>query len=142
MNFRRPGAGAAAEDFTHQQFNMPFSDPKQLGAVISAARQKLGRVISSAPTTQLRAVISAAHLRLGFVVLTLALLYTAALSHLSSGPTIQLGIVTYLLRLRLGCVSLALTLLYTADQLVFPSGSTIQLGPGFLQPDSDSGVIF
>ena len=97
MNFRRPGAGAAAEDFTHQQFDMLFSDPKKLGAVISSARQTHGRVISSAATIQLRAVISATPLRLGFVVLTLALLYTAAQSHLSSGPTIQLGIVTCLL---------------------------------------------
>ena len=74
MNFRRPGAGAAAEDFTHQQFNMPFSGAEQLGAVISAARQKIGSVISSGPTIQLDAVILAIRLRLGCVILALVLL--------------------------------------------------------------------
>ena len=56
---------------------MPFSGPEQLGAVISAARQRLGCVISNGPTIQLGAVIAATRLRLGRVILALALLYTA-----------------------------------------------------------------
>ena len=53
---------------------MPFSGAEQLGAVISAARQKIGSVISSGPTIQLDAVILAIRLRLGCVILALVLL--------------------------------------------------------------------
>ena len=93
---------------------MPFSGPEQLGAVISAAGQRIGRIISSDPTIELGAVILTTRLRLGCVLLALALLYTAVQRHLSSGPTTQLGAVISAARLRLGCVVLALALLYTA----------------------------
>ena len=126
--FRRPGAGAAADDLTHQQFGMLFSGQEQLGAVISAAWQRLGYVISSGPTIQLGAVISATRLRLGCVILALALLCAAVQRHRSSGPTIQLGAVIPGARLRLGCVVLALVLKYTVVQRERSSGPTIRLG--------------
>jgi len=145
---------------------MPFSGPAQLGAVISAARLRLGcvilalallytavqRDISSGLTIQLGAVIIAARLRLRRVILALALLHTAEQRDFSSGPTIQLGSVIIAARLRLKRVILALALLHTAGQRVFSSGPTIQLGFAiavarlqlgrvmFQSPDTDSSL--
>ena len=82
---------------------MPFSDPEQLGAVILAARQRLGCVISSGPTIQLGSVIYLARLRLGRVILALTLPHTADQRVFSIGPT-QLGSVIAAVRLRLGRV--------------------------------------
>ena len=78
---RRPGAGAAAEEFAHNS-----------STCLSAARQRLGCVIFNG-TTQLGAVILAARLRLGCVVLALVLPYADVPGDFSSDPTIQLGSV-------------------------------------------------
>ena len=71
---------------------MPFSDPEPLGAVISAARQRLGCGIASGPTIQLGAVTLAARLRLRRVIVALTLVRTVAQRAFSIGPT-QLGSV-------------------------------------------------